>query len=821
MEGAFAPRFFVSQPTSSMPRPRKPTGLVLEEPHCPESLKYVMDTCLAAAGGDEESRNRERRDLRELYDKSKRSGVVKVVYRQIPYGGVADGRHYAQGAGLQRMNRRIRASLVRDMERRLGEVIADLDIHKCQPTLFVQESARLSVRSSPRFLSGFIADPDAFLQLAERDAGASPDQAKQLVNSMLYLGGVDGWLREHGLTCDRGSELYRKAEAARACIGRAVKECMRNDAPLAVRARQSLISESAAAPTEFEVMARFQHLLLSRAENACMQAAYKHLETTSHKAICFVFDGMMVAIRLSDGGTAGSLPAERVKAMIEKLCDDMSRAVRANTPYAVTFKHKPWDTSVTIPEASGEALDDVTATQRFIAWLAKEGHRLVRCGDRMFLYQPEVGVYKDVSKSPAELRGLMSRCAEIEAYGRSVMHMSKVLVLLPTFCAEDPDFLVRADSAGKGRLAFDNGVYDFASGELLPFSPHVVLFAKLSHRFPETPEEIAEVEAVVAEIEERVVDSIWGPSAGFVMEVTSRAMAGHVEDKRFMFCIGDGNAGKGVWMAICKSGFCLYVGSINSGNLVSTRRSDEGDQAKALSWLLAVAPCRQVFASEFKVGAGREIDGTIVKMLSTGGEAQTARQNNENERDFVFQGLVTVFANDVPPVSGVSSCEATRERLTYVEMPYRFLNGEYYTESKHLVDVVREGDPDIKEWVNTPEVGRAFAYMVCKAYVAEKPDMPPCVQQYTATWIKGTRENVSVLHDVLEEAAGHEVAVADVLKAVTARGVIMSANKLGREVKKAFKVTSEPINKGDGKTVRVYKGLRFLVGEVEASASGQ
>ena len=82
-------------------------------------------------------------------------------------------------------------------------------------------------------------------------------------------------------------------------------------------------------------------------------------------------------------------------------------------------------------------------------------------------------------------------------------------------------------------------------------------------------------------------------------------------------------------------------------------------------------------------------------------------------------------------------------------------------------------------------------------------------------------ENVSVLHDVLEEAAGHEVAVADVLKAVTARGVIMSANKLGREVKKAFKVTSEPINKGDGKTVRVYKGLRFLVGEVEASASGQ
>ena len=48
----------------------------------------------------------------------------------------------------------------------------------------------------------------------------------------------------------------------------------------------------------------------------------------------------------------------------------------------------------------------------------------------------------------------------------------------------------------------------------------------------------------------------------------------------------------------------------------------------------------------------------------------------------------------------------------------------------------------------------------------------------------------------------------------------MSANKLGREVKKVFGLTSEPIAAGEpGKTVRVYKGLRFLMGEAVEDAS--
>jgi hypothetical protein len=70
---------------------------------------------------------------------------------------------------------------------------------------------------------------------------------------------------------------------------------------------------------------------------------------------------------------------------------------------------------------------------------------------------------------------------------------------------------------------------------LLPFSPNAIVFYKLGHDYPKADEARRNVEAVVAEVRERIVDRLWGDSAeSFVMQSTARGYAGAVEVKRYL-----------------------------------------------------------------------------------------------------------------------------------------------------------------------------------------------------------------------------------------------------------------------------------------------
>ena len=800
-----------------MPRIRQPRGTVLTEPHSAESLEWLINehksnpTNAGETWRTSSDMTRILEALLRLCSRA-RDGVVAVRYTQMIYGGSAVGRRYDDGAGLQMLWTPYRAALVRDMMRRLNRVIVDLDMNKCHPTLFPQICDQLNVDASHAFLDGFVRDPETFFRLAERDAGANPGQAKQLVCSLLNLGGVDGWQHNNNLTCSADSELYFVAKAASSEILAAIKGCAREDPRLWDVAKASVLDDGEE-PSEFNILKRFQHLLLSRAENHCLQAAEERLLQLGNTIVALIFDGVAVQLALP-----ASTPEAQVEAAAARLCRDLERAVRAKTQFQVKFARKPWDTSITIPEdpANEPELDDVSATEIFIAWLHSNGYRLVRCGGT-YLYDPSVGIYTNVDKDSAgspELRGLMSKCGGMQRWGRYVSKKKLVEIELLSQCPVDNLFLVKAERAAKGRLAWNNGVYDFATKRLLPFSPDIPMFNKLNHDYPTTDEDLRDVERLVQEIERRVVEPIWGDDAGFVLPLFARGMAGCVEDKRVAFGVGDGNAGKGVWIDACKSGFSGYIGNINSGNLVCSQRSEEGDKAKANSWMLKVADKRLVFASEIKTGGGLgkrrvKIDGTVIKMLSTGGEPQTGRLNHQDECDFVMQGLVVVFANDVPDIAGVKSCEATRRRLVFLNMKNRFLTGEEYERNKDRENV-RKGDDKIKSWLKQADVGRAFAYMICKSYVDERPDMTVAVAEYTDEWCKGTNPTSgNLMTDVLELApADCSVTVAEVEAALEAKEVIMSGNKIGREIKKAFNITSVLLRQGN--TVKkVYYGLCF------------
>ena len=222
-----------------MPRDRAPTAFKLREPHDPATLQWLLTTGLRQHPEAKPEAARMLRDLLARSKKSKDGGVV-VEYAQLLYGGEPVGRIQDNGAGMQNLWRKLRGAVTRDMTRRLRREVKDLDMVKCHPTLFPQVCREIGAQADNAFLGAYTDDPAAFFAVAKRDAGASEGQAKNLVNSLLFLGGIGGWRHEQKLACAEDSELHRKVTAATADIAAAVKGCMAADPALLSLAKRDL-----------------------------------------------------------------------------------------------------------------------------------------------------------------------------------------------------------------------------------------------------------------------------------------------------------------------------------------------------------------------------------------------------------------------------------------------------------------------------------------------------------------------------------------------------------------------------------------------------
>eukprot|EP00873_Tetraselmis_striata_P029342 jgi/Tetstr1/449606/TSEL_036693.t1 len=171
--------------------------------------------------------------------------------------------------------------------------------------------------------------------------------------------------------------------------------------------------------------------------------------------------------------------------------------------------------NILVTQQAPEVEDDAGACRTFLKWLDDEGYRPVTCDGALFLYDPEEGVYANRTNHRG-LRRLLAK-ARVGAYSTSSAKQDAMFKQLDELAPEDPGFIRRAAASGARKLAFANGVWDFAARELVPFSPEIVLFDKLPHRFPQSEEEVEAARALAAEINDRVVSVIWTRSAEYTV----------------------------------------------------------------------------------------------------------------------------------------------------------------------------------------------------------------------------------------------------------------------------------------------------------------
>jgi phage/plasmid-associated DNA primase len=451
--------------------------------------------------------------------------------------------------------------------------------------------------------------------------------------------------------------------------------------------------------------------------------------------------------------------------------------------------------------------DDVGACAAFLEWLSTQDIRIVSCCGRIYMYEPNEGVYRDVTDKRG-LRRLIA-AADIPEYSRNSSRQDALLKQLSDFAPQDDQLLVRAAATSLRKIAFSNGVYCFDAGTIVPFSPDIVLFSKLPHAFPDKPEQLERSTDLAREITTRVVDPIWGDVADFVMRSTARCAAGDISDKRAFFCLGSGNAGKGVWVDLVKSALRELVGTINSGNLLWSRQA--GDKAKARSWMVAVKDCRLLFTSEIQVGGGNAIDGNMLKELASGGDEQCGRQNNVDEVTYKLQSMPWIMANDIPSIKPLDI--AVSNRVCFIPMLREFHSDPAkYEELRARLgdDRVRRGDDSLKAWVARPEVGAAFAWMLCRAYSTERPPLPPQVTAETKEWTEEDSDD-SRLRGFLALADAPEefVTCAAVYERAKEAGMEVSKTKLGMLVTRSFGVSSVA-KKLQGVTKNIYFGIKII-----------
>ena len=191
----------------------------------------------------------------------------------------------------------------------------------------------------------------------------------------------------------------------------------------------------------------------------------------------------------------------------------------------------------------------------------------------------------------------------------------------------------------------------------------------------------------------------------------ARALAGHIEDKKWFINKGSRNSGKGVFTKLLLKSFQIFVGTFNSGAL-TRKQSENPDDAKNLSWVVKLKDNRLIISNEIDESA--TVNGKVPKQLASGGDTILGRVNYKDEVEFVPQFTMMLQLNNlagVEPPDALESCEQFLCKSKFVSQE-ELIEGQPFLKLK---------DDKIKELLDKPEIIDAFTLYVLDHYADYLP----------------------------------------------------------------------------------------------------
>ena len=209
-------------------------------------------------------------------------------------------------------------------------------------------------------------------------------------------------------------------------------------------------------------------------------------------------------------------------------------------------------------------LNDRDNAVEFHALMEEKGHRFKTCKGKLLWYDPANGVYDEESDEvKLKLLNLFAISPAVASkYRGSNSRKSALMREFKSLVPQENNFYEKSRENTKGLFAFNNCIWDFGEQKTIEFSPDYYFTFK-------TPVDYKKHEELLeTEVRKVVFESIFGEGekGEFVAKLLARALAGDVEDKRFVVLIGETNSGKGCLTQLLGDCFGLgtFVGNYQS-----------------------------------------------------------------------------------------------------------------------------------------------------------------------------------------------------------------------------------------------------------------
>jgi hypothetical protein len=349
-------------------------------------------------------------------------------------------------------------------------------------------------------------------------------------------------------------------------------------------------------------------VVLNNVENQCLELLFAFLN--DHKCVpsghcSLIFDGLMIPDTpvIRDKVTGGAFLAEA------------SKYIHQATGYLIEVKVKEFDEAFELPDGYANEISDVfvinPGQDRLAAdeFVRRHRDRLIKCKGRVF-WEEGGGIFTDDPKRVKD--GVLAAVSRMNIcmrgkdtllpYSESVRHAEDCAkFVLADSSLEQPDFVDKLFTSSMRHLAFEDGIYSFETGKLLPYPVAGVYFMhRINRLFP------AHVDPAV---QKQVMDKVLAPAfpseeqQNYYLHRLGRALAGDIYDR---------DSSKGVLCDLISWSFGDFVQTINSENLLNKSATTSGDAAKAQSWMSSLEFKRVALSNEIQLQGGRARYETVL-----------------------------------------------------------------------------------------------------------------------------------------------------------------------------------------------------------------
>jgi hypothetical protein len=742
-----------------------------------------------------------------LLEKSKNGEIYPVIYKKGFKDVAGDQRWFGPGNSMQDCPSKLRVTLCK------GKYI-DLDAQNCGPMILEQLCKKYEIECP------LLRDYNQHREdrLTEFSPFLDRGQAKALMIRLLNGGSVQEQERDEVDGVDWLPGFIEELYKLRRKIAKEYPE---------IKGKY---------PTNTPNLdAKVVSAVIYAEENKILEQYYHYFKTTGiikNGDCVLIFDGLMVRDTKSNREhLTTDFLFKASKHVAESRVQGGYGCVKDHTDLLLTIRIKEFGEGYVLPADYESVQDnffviDEGDDQKASEILRKAaGARLVKCHGRLF-YNHEKCLYREGEKEVKD--GIMCLAKEVSIvadkgcgrtahYSKDTKMMNKATQqVLSDQSIRDDRFVKDMWDSNKGYLNYTNGVYSFKEFRLLTFKEA----KERGIRFT-----IDTGRAYTADVSQtdrydlltRIFDGML-PDAEqqkMILSVFARAMAGDIEDKRWIVAMGQRNCSKGLFCKLLMSAFGDFVQGTNAENLL-VKDGKGQDAAKALSWMQPLEFKRLVFTNEMKSGK-QKMDGDMIKKISSGGDRIEVRQNYTNENQIQMQATLAVFLND--------TCEVTPpdayQTMIGIKFPFEYHDKSEFDELQEQgvepPSCWRLKDPSIDEFIRKPGVIDAFTALMFEAYTPEKMAPPQHVKDDTNS-IKG-EASLSV-----EERFAKIVVKGEKTDVLFTKEIIMTLEECGLGVFHAAKIDTwvqnvynmkhcQPSRKNaQGKNVQMgfgFKGLRI------------